>query len=468
MNAIAIDCMPIPSAELIARFDESRPGYTTYPTADRFVEAFSAEQAGQMLDQRREGAAAMTLPLSVDVQIPFFESQCCYCAADKIITRHHERGQIYLAYLSRELELHTAHLGVGQAVSQLHFGGGGTMVMKEDELAELMGMLRRSFKFAPGIECAIEVDPRAVDVSRLTSLAEHGFDALSIGFQDFDPEAQKAMQHVQPAAKVLNLVEAARDLYFKSISVDLIYGLPQQTAALFELTLVQLCQMRPNRIALYAYENLPQRFKPQCRIRADELPGTSARLLMRARALRAFLDAGYVYLGMDCFALPDDLLSVAKRQGRLHRNLEGYTAHADSDRIGLGLSAMGKMGATYSQNARTLEEYCHDIDQGRLPVARGLALSRDDLLRRVVIMALMCQGYVDFESIELAYLIDFKNYFAAELKALAGLQKKGLVELSDAGIQVTALGEFFVCRVATEFDRYRQSDRARARFSRII
>ncbi|MEO7401294.1 MAG: oxygen-independent coproporphyrinogen III oxidase [Polaromonas sp.] len=460
--------MPIPSAELISLLDVSGPCYTSYPTADRFVEAFSAEQVFQMLTQRRKGAAAMMSPLSVYVHIPFCESLCYYCACNKIITRRHERGETYLRYLSRELDLYTAHVGGGQTVSQLHLGGGSPTFLSDEELAELMSMLRRSFNFASGGEYAIEVDPRTVDASRLARLAEQGFNRLSFGVPDFDPAVQKAVHRIQPAAEVFALVEAARALGFKSINVDLIYGLPQQTPESFDRTLAQVCELRPDRIALYAYAHLPARFKPQRRIIAAELPAAGAKLSMLSRALGAFQDAGYVYVGMDHFALPGDSLAVAKRQGRLHRNFQGYSTQPDCDLIGLGVSAIGKIGATYSQNAKTLEEYYDYLGQGRLPVVRGLALSRDDLVRRAVIMALMCQGQLDFESIDLSHLIDFKRYFAAELQTLAGMQKQGLVELSDTGIEVTAMGWFFVRGVAMVFDRYLQADRARARFSRII
>jgi oxygen-independent coproporphyrinogen-3 oxidase len=273
---------------------------------------------------------------------------------------------------------------------------------------------------------------------------------------------------VQPYAQVAALMEDARRIGFDSINVDLIYGLPRQTPESFARTLQQVATLKPDRIALYAYAHLPERFKPQRRIQAAELPGAAGKISMLSQALAAFLSAGYVYIGMDHFALPGDALAVAKRQGRLHRNFQGYSTQPDADLIGLGVSAIGKVGATYSQNAKTLEEYCDHLDQGRLPVARGLALSRDDLARRAVIMALMCQGQVVFESIELAWLLDFKSYFAAEMEQLRELQKQGLVVVDDAGIQVTAQGWFFVRAVAMQFDRYLQADRNRARFSRII
>ncbi|OGB07575.1 MAG: oxygen-independent coproporphyrinogen III oxidase [Burkholderiales bacterium RIFCSPHIGHO2_12_FULL_61_11] len=460
--------MPTPFPELIRRFNVSGPRYTSYPTSDRFVEAFTPEHCVQALAQRRSGAAAMLLPLTLYAHIPFCESLCYYCACNKVITRHHERGQTYLRYLSREVDLHTAQVGMGQNVSQLHLGGGTPTFLCDSELRDLMAMLRRSFAFAPGAECSIEVDPRTVDASRLATLAELGFNRLSFGVQDFDPAVQKAVHRVQPAEQLFALMESARALGFESVNFDLIYGLPRQTPESFDRTLAQVTQLRPDRIALYAYVHLPERFKPQRRIVAAELPSAAAKVSMLSRSLSAFQGAGYVYVGMDHFALPNDSLAVAKRQGRLHRNFQGYSTQPNRDVIGLGVSAIGKVGATYSQNAKTLDEYYDALDQGRLPVARGFALSRDDLVRRAVIMALMCQGQLQFESIELAHLIDFKSYFAAELEALRGMQDKGLVEINDCGIEVTAMGWFFVRGVAMVFDRYLQADRTRARFSRIL
>jgi oxygen-independent coproporphyrinogen-3 oxidase len=321
---------------------------------------------------------------------------------------------------------------------------------------------------APGGEYSIEVDPRTIDASRLDTLAELGFNRLSFGVQDFDPDVQKAVHRVQPAEQVFALVEAARQRGFESINVDLIYGLPQQNPESFDRTLAQVVELRPERIALYAYAHLPERFKPQRRISTVEIPSGAAKVAMLARSMAAFIGAGYVYVGMDHFALPTDALAIAKRQGRLHRNFQGYSTQPDCDLIGLGVSSIGRIGATYSQNAKTMEEYCDYLDQGHFPVVRGLGLSRDDLVRRAVIMALMCQGEVLFESIELAYLVEFRNYFASEIEALNKLADQGLVTMNESGIQVTAMGWFFVRAVAMVFDRYLQTDRTRARFSKII
>lgn len=460
--------MPAITTELLTKFDVPGPRYTSYPTADRFVEAFGEADYIQALEQRRTGPAAMALPLSLYVHIPFCESLCYYCACNKIITKHHSRSAPYLGYLSKEVDLHVARIGAGQTVSQLHLGGGTPTFFSDDELAELMAMLRRNFNLVAGGEYSIEVDPRTVDETRLQALAELGFNRLSFGVQDFDPAVQKAVHRIQPAEKVFALVEAARRIGFESINVDLIYGLPKQTPESFDRTLAQVAELRPDRIALYAYAHLPERFKPQRRIIAIDLPGAPNKVAMLARSLAAFEAAGYDYIGMDHFALPNDALAVAKRQGRLHRNFQGYSTQPDCDLIGLGVSAIGKIGATYSQNAKTLDEYQYLIDHGHLPVARGLAVSRDDLLRRAVIMALMCQGEVLFESIELAHLIDFRRYFAAELERLREMEEQGLVRLTDTGIEVTPMGWFFVRGVAMVFDKYLQADRTRARFSKII
>ncbi|HNZ89820.1 MAG TPA: oxygen-independent coproporphyrinogen III oxidase [Acidovorax sp.] len=456
------------SPELLRRFDVPGPRYTSYPTADRFVEAFRQEDYVLALSRRRLDAAALALPLSLYVHIPFCESLCYYCACNKIITKHHDRADVYLRYLSREIDLHTAHCGTGQVVSQLHLGGGTPTFLSDDGLRQLMATLRRSFTFAPGGEYSIEVDPRTVTAERLAVLAELGFNRLSFGVQDFDAEVQKAVHRIQPADQVFALVEASRALGFESVNVDLIYGLPRQTPESFDRTLAQVVQLRPDRIALYAYAHLPDRFKPQRRIISTELPTASSKVTMLSRSLDTFMGAGYVYVGMDHFALPTDALAVAKRQGRLHRNFQGYSTQPDCDLIGLGVSAIGRVGATYSQNAKSLEEYYDHLDQGRLPVVRGLALNRDDLVRRAVIMSLMCQGELQFEPMELAWLIDFRKYFALELEQLEAMAEQGLVVLSSEGVKVSPMGWFFVRGIAMVFDRYLQADRNRARFSRII
>ena len=462
MNTLVIN------PELLQRYDVAGPRYTSYPTADRFVEAFGEADYLQALEQRRDGLGAKSYPLSLYVHIPFCESLCYYCACNKIITKHHERGAEYLRYLEREVDLNIAHLGQGQVVSQLHLGGGSPTFLSDAELAQLMTMLRRNFQFAAGGEYSVEIDPRTVTRERLAVLAEQGFNRLSFGVQDFEPAVQKAVHRIQPAEQVFDLVAAARELGFESINADLIYGLPMQTPETFERTLEKITKLRPDRIALYAYAHLPERFKPQRRIHAQDLPPAASKLVMLSSAMRVLMAAGYVYVGMDHFALPTDALAVAKRQGRLHRNFQGYSTQPDCDLIALGVSSIGRVGPTFSQNVKTLDEYYDLLNQGRLPVARGMALSRDDLVRRTVIMALMCQGSVLFESVDLSHLVDFKHYFAPEMEIMASMQEQGLLTIDDSGIHVTELGWFFVRGVAMVFDKYLQTDKNRARFSKII
>ncbi|MEG2045251.1 MAG: oxygen-independent coproporphyrinogen III oxidase [Comamonas sp.] len=454
--------------ELLRRYDVPGPRYTSYPTADRFIEAFGQEDYVLALEQRRHHSTTKALPMSLYVHVPFCEALCYYCACNKIITKHHERAQTYLQYLEKEVALQVAHCGKGQAVSQLHLGGGSPTFLSDAELTQLMDMLHANFAFEAVGEYSIEVDPRTVTRERLAHLAQLGFNRLSFGVQDFDADVQKAVHREQPAEQVFELVQAARDLGFHSVNVDLIYGLPKQTAASFARTLEQVCQLRPDRIALYAYAHLPERFKPQRRIAIEDLPEASDKLSMLSRSIDAFMQAGYVYVGMDHFALPDDALAIAKRQGRLHRNFQGYSTQPDCDLIALGVSAIGRVGATYSQNAKTLEEYYDFLDQGQLPVVRGLALGRDDLVRRAVIMSLMCQGEVLFEPMSQSWLLDFQQYFAAELEMLEQQQEQGLVVVDEDGIKVTAMGWFFVRGVAMTFDRHLQAGKNRARFSRII
>lgn len=455
--------------ELLRRFDVAGPRYTSYPTADRFVEAFTADDYAQAARQRAEGATVGGRPaLSLYVHIPFCESVCYYCACNKVVTRDHGRATAYLDALEQEMALHVALLGAGQSVSQLHLGGGTPTFLSDEELDRLLGALRSNFRIAPGAEMSIEVDPRTVSRERLAHLAKLGFNRLSFGVQDFDEDVQRAVHRIQPYESVKALVEAAREIGFESINVDLIYGLPKQNPESFARTVAQVNALRPDRIALYAYAHLPQRFKPQRRIATADLPPPDHRVGMLSEAMASFQREGYVYIGMDHFALPDDALAVAKRQGRLHRNFQGYSTQPDCDLVALGVSAIGHIGATYSQNAKTLPEYYDALAQGQLPIARGLALTRDDLIRRAVIMALMCQGRLEFESIELAHLISMRDYFKDELAQMQTLAEQGLVEIEPGAIQVTRMGWYFVRAVAMVFDRHLQADRVRERFSRII
>jgi oxygen-independent coproporphyrinogen-3 oxidase len=364
------------------------------------------------------------------------------------------------------MELHAQVLGYRTPIASLHLGGGTPTFLSDEELTGLMRSVRQHFTFTAGAELAIEVDPRTVSTARLSHLAGLGFNRLSMGVQDFDPEVQRAVHRLQSHEQVAQLVRDARALGYDSINLDLIYGLPQQTEASFARTLEQVTAIQPNRLALYAYAHLPQRFKPQRRIDESRLPGAAARLAMLGQAIDRLLQAGYVYIGMDHFALPDDELAVAKRHGRLHRNFQGYTSMPDVDLIGLGVSSIGRVGPQYVQNLKNIGAYQDALAQGRFPAERGVSLTRDDLLRRSVIMALMCQGRVEFESIELAHLVDFREHFRSELMALEPWQAQGMIRIEPRAIALTDLGWFGVRAMAMLFDRHLQQAAAQ-RFSRI-
>ncbi len=456
------------SSELLQRFDVPGPRYTSYPTADRFVDAYGEAQYIQALDQRRLGARAHVVPLSIYVHIPFCASLCYYCACNKIITGNYGKAVSYLHHLKQEISLLLPHLGKGQNVSQLHFGGGTPTFFKDPELIDLMQTLKNAFHLQPGGEYSIEVDPRTVDNKRLQTLFDVGFNRLSLGVQDFDPQVQVAVHREQSSSQVQDLMVAARAMGFESINLDLIYGLPMQSESSWARTLDTVVALKPDRVALYGYAHLPARFKPQRHIDANTLPKASQKTAMLAMALDAMQAAGYVYIGMDHFALPRDPLSIAKRQGRLHRNFQGYSTQPDCDLVSLGVSSIGSIGANYVQNAKSLDEYEDLLNQGRLPVVRGIAMSRDDLTRRSIIMALMCQGQVHFESIETAHLLNFKQSFSKELALLQPMTEQGLVRLTDQTIEVTELGWYFVRAIAMVFDRYVQSDEQRAHFSKIL
>src|SRR3990167_2870161 len=384
------------SEELIRKFDKLGPRYTSYPTADRFTTAFTEPSYLTYLDQRAKNAS--NPPLSIYVHLPFCESLCYFCACNKIITKDHTRVAEYLRYLDKEMALVASHIGSDRRAVQLHLGGGTPTFLSPDELRQLMALL-----------------------------PELGFNRNSFGVQDFDPEVQQAVNRIQPLEMVEKAVEESRKANFKSLNADLIYGLPRQTLESFGRTLDSLIRVSPDRIALYNYAHLPQRFKAQRLIVEAELPSAEQRLQIFLMSMRRLLDAGYVYIGLDHFAKPDDELNKARLNKSLHRNFQGYTTRAECDLIGFGVSAIGKVGNSYSQSVRTVNAYYQRLDEGHLPVEKGFELSSDDLLRRQVIMTLMCSAPVEFEAINRAYGIDFKTYFAHEMSLLMQYEEAGVV-----------------------------------------
>jgi oxygen-independent coproporphyrinogen-3 oxidase len=455
---------------LIRKYDLSGPRYTSYPTADRFVEAFGEGCFRHWLSQR--GLGGHSHPLSVYVHLPFCDTLCYYCGCNKVVTRDHGRSVKYIKYLGRELALVAAALGEQGAterrVCQLHWGGGTPTFLSRDEMAELVGLTDAHFERLPDAEMSIEVDPRRVEPGRMAFLAQLGFNRLSVGVQDFDARVQQAVHRIQSEEETRRVIDEARASGFRSVNLDLIYGLPRQTPASFAATLDRVLDISPDRIALYSYAHLPSVFKPQRRIVEAELPSAQHKLDILTLAIGRLTGAGYVYIGMDHFAKPGDELAVAQSQGRLQRNFQGYSTHAESDILGFGVSAIGRVGPTYYQNLKTLDDYYAALDAGRLPVLRGLELNQDDLVRRAVIQSLMCHFALSIESIEISHLVDFRRYFAQELDALKSLEQDGLVEVRPDWIVVTPRGRLLVRAVCSVFDRYLRQERQRATYSKVI
>ncbi len=466
-NVISIrDSRLLVDPALIRKYDRSGPRYTSYPTADRFVEAFGADTYANWLKKRNVGG--VNLPLSIYVHLPFCNTICYYCACNKIITKDHGRSAKYIRYLGREVAQQSAIIEGDREIRQLHWGGGTPTFLSHQEMRDLMGILKDHFEFSPHGEYSIEVDPRKVDEVTVALLGELGFNRISVGVQDFDETVQRAVNRVQSEDETLTVMRAARAAGFGSVNVDLIYGLPKQTVFGFDRTLDRVIDADPDRIALYSYAHLPNLFKPQRRIAEGDMPTPDAKLEILMLAIDRLTQAGYVYIGMDHFAKPDDELAVAQRQGRLHRNFQGYSTHAECDLLAFGITAIGKVGPTYSQNVRTLDEYYDRLDARALPIMRGIELSADDLVRRVVIQSLMCHFEVAFEPVEVAHLIDFHQYFAPEMQALEALQEDGLVSIDQEAISVTPRGRLLVRNVAMVFDRYLRAQEQRARYSKVI
>ncbi|MFG6176486.1 oxygen-independent coproporphyrinogen III oxidase [Halomonas sp. THAF12] len=450
---------------LVEKYDRPGPRYTSYPTAPQFQAAFAEDDYRALVAQSHR--ADSPKPLSVYVHVPFCRSLCYYCACHKIITHHTERAVEYLDLLKREIRLQAALFDDDRRLTQLHLGGGTPTYLSNAQLGELMASLASAFRFAPAEarEFSLEVDPRTVTPARLHELRELGFNRLSFGVQDFDAEVQAAVNRIQSEARVIELVEAARSAAFHSVSVDLIYGLPRQTVASFDETLDRIIALRPDRIAAYSYAHLPERFKAQRLIRTEDMPPPTRKLELLELTIRRLTAAGYVYIGMDHFALPDDELVQAKRHGTLQRNFQGYSTHGDCDLIGLGVSAIGKVGESYSQNVKEISAYRDRLEAGRLPVLRGYRLDADDRLRRDVIHELMCHGRVDVAAIEACHGIDFQGYFAEALAALSGMQEDGLVVLSEGRIEVRPEGRLMLRNLAMAFDAYLGE---RANYSRTV
>jgi oxygen-independent coproporphyrinogen-3 oxidase len=450
---------------LIRRYDQTGPRYTSYPTAVQFNPDIAQSDLLHALHDSRTALR----PLSLYIHIPFCAHICYYCACNKVITKDRGRALPYLEKLTREVEIVGRQLDKKQTVEQLHFGGGTPTFLSHDELRQLMGQLREHFNLLDDDsgDYSIEIDPREADWSTMGLLRELGFNRVSLGVQDLDPAVQRAVNRLQTLEETRAIVEAARTLQFRSVNIDLIYGLPLQTPERFARTVDEIIALQPDRLSLFNYAHLPERFMPQRRINTSDLPSPADKLAMLHASIEQLSAAGYRYIGMDHFALPDDELASAQEDGSLQRNFQGYTTHGHCDLIGLGVSSISQIGDLYCQNSSDLAEYQAMLEQGQLATQRGLHCNEDDRLRRAVIQQLICHFQLRFADIEQAYAIDFQSYFAEIWPQLQQMASDGLIRLSAQGIDVQPAGRLLVRSLCMLFDRY-LSELSRQRFSRVI
>ncbi|HIP53518.1 MAG TPA: oxygen-independent coproporphyrinogen III oxidase [Chromatiales bacterium] len=452
--------------DLIAKYDQSGPRYTSYPTAVQFHEGFGEAE----YRAAAEASNATGRALSLYFHLPFCDTVCFYCACNKVATKDRSLAEPYLQRVYREIEMQAALFDTDRPVEQLHWGGGTPTFISHAQMRELMETTRQHFNLLENDEgeYSIEIDPREAGDDTIALLRTLGFNRMSLGVQDFDEQVQKAVNRIQSEEETLRVLEAAQREGFRSVSIDLIYGLPFQSVESFGRTLDRIIDVAPSRLSVFNYAHLPERFKPQRRINAEDLPLPEEKLRILQMTIERLTGAGYVYIGMDHFARPDDELAIAQRKGTLYRNFQGYSTHAGCDLIGLGVTSIGKVDPTYGQNVRSLEEYYERIDAGRLPIFRGIELSRDDQIRRDVITQLICNFRLLFDTVEARWGIGFRDYFSNELPKLQGMIEDGLLRMDDDGIVVLPPGRLLIRNICMTFDRYLSSDQAKGSFSKVI
>jgi oxygen-independent coproporphyrinogen-3 oxidase len=451
--------------DLIRRYDRAGPRYTSYPTAVQFHPGL--DEARYRAIARATNASAR--PLSLYFHLPFCDTVCFYCACNKVATKDRSKAQPYLDRVYKELELQGKLFDRSRPVDQLHWGGGTPTFISHDQMHQLMERTARYFRLHGDDqgEYSIEIDPREARRDTVALLRSLGFNRMSLGVQDFDARVQRAVNRIQSEHETVEVLEEARAQGFKSVSVDLIYGLPFQSVDSFQTTLERVIGFSPDRLSVFNYAHLPEVFKPQRRIAAEDLPSPAEKLAILKATIERLVEAGYVYIGMDHFAKPDDELARAQRDGTLYRNFQGYSTHADCDLVGLGATSIGSVGNCYAQNLKSLEDYYKRLDAGHLAIFRGVELDADDLLRRDVITRLICHFRLQFKYIETRYDIVFGEYFATELSELQAMQADGLVQLSTAAIQVQAAGRLLIRNICMVFDKYLRESREQ-RFSKVI
>ena len=452
--------------QLIKRYDKAGPRYTSYPTAVQFKEDYTAETYKTFAAKSNQSGKA----LSLYFHIPFCDTVCFYCGCNKVVTKDRSKGQPYLDRVFREIEMLSNLFDPERKVDQLHWGGGTPTFISHDEMRQLMSVTRKYFNLHDDDsgEYSIEIDPREVSRESISLLRELGFNRMSLGVQDFNPAVQKAVNRIQSKEQTLAALNSARDENYKSISVDLIYGLPMQTVDSFDSTLDELIEIRPDRVSVFNYAHLPERFKPQRRINETDLPSAAAKLEIFKHCMEKLTAAGYVYIGMDHFARPGDELTIAQENRQLYRNFQGYATHADCDLVGIGITSISTIANSFAQNVRTLDEYYERIDNGELPVFRGVIIDEDDLIRREVIMQLICHFALDFSTISNKFNISFKDYFAKELERYHTMVDDGLITMDEKSITVTPRGRLLIRNICMVFDRYIDPQVQTERFSKLI
>jgi len=453
-------------SRLIKKYDIAGPRYTSYPTAVQFTSDYNEADYRQQAAQSN----ASGRDLSLYFHLPFCDTICYYCACNKVITKDRSKADPYLKMLHKEIAMQGELFDSSRKVNQLHWGGGTPTFISHQQMAELMQVTRQHFNLHDDDngEYSIEIDPREVTRDSIKLLRDIGFNRMSLGVQDFDPAVQKAVNRIQSEEQTLNALNSARDFGFKSISTDLIYGLPLQNEKSFSQTLQRIIEISPDRISLFNYAHMPTLFKPQRRINEEDMPSAEIKLAILKQSIDTLTTSGYVYIGMDHFAKPNDELSIAQQQGKLYRNFQGYATHADCDLVGMGITSIGTIDNSFSQNVKTLDEYQALISAGKLAILRGVKIDSDDLLRRAVIMQLICHFNLNFSDIESKYKIDFNEYFADEITRLAQMCEDGLIEMNTRSIQVTSKGRLLIRNVCMIFDRYLNHTQNNQRFSKAI
>jgi len=456
------------SGDLIKKYDFSGPRYTSYPTAVQFTENF------KLLDYRHcvhdTNSELIPRSLSLYIHLPFCDTVCYYCACNKIITKNKQHAKPYLENLHKEIKYQGAIFDDDRIVEQLHWGGGTPTFISHQQMYDLMGTIRENFNLRDDghEEYSIEIDPRTLEEDTLSVLRRIGFNKVSFGVQDFNPEVQKAVNRIQSYEDTKSVIKNARDNNFCTINIDLIYGLPLQTESSFTETLEKVIELSPERISIYNYAHLPHLFKTQKQIREQDLPSANEKIKILQQAIALLTEAGYVYIGMDHFSKPDDELAIAQKNGNLYRNFQGYSTHANCDVVGMGITSISKIGDCYSQNVKTLDEYDEVISAGKIPVFRGYMLDTDDLLRREVIARLICHFRLEFDQIEELYISDFNRYFFNEMKEIKSMESDGLLSVDNEKIEVSQTGRFFIRNICSVFDKYFNRGYRNTQFSRMV